>query len=286
MRVLLTGAQGNLGTQLAQVFSAAGHEVIATERAELDITDTEAVLAFVAGKKPDVIINAAAYNFVDKVEDPAVYPLAYAVNALGPKNLAIAAKQADIPLVHYSTDYVFAGDKPEGYIESDVTGPISKYGETKAEGERFVIESGAKYYLCRLSKIFGPPGLSDVSKPSFVSLMLRLAKEKPELRIVDEEVGMPTYTKDVAVKTLEMIEEAVPYGIYHVVNEGEPITMFGYAEEVFALSGITTPRVPVPSNEFPRPARAPKFAALRNTKLPKLRSRKEALAEYMSTMNQ
>lgn len=286
MRVLLTGAQGNLGTQIAQVFSAAGHDVLATERAELDITDEQAVLKFVAAEKLDVIINAAAYNFVDKVEDSAIYPLAYAVNALGPKNLAMAAKQADIPLVHYSTDYVFAGDKPEGYVESDATGPISKYGETKAEGERFVVESGAKYYLCRLSKIFGPAGLSDVSKPSFVSLMLRLAKEKPELRIVDEEVGMPTYTLDVAVKTLEMIEEGVPFGIYHIVNDGHGVSWYGFAEEIFNLADVTTPRIAVPSSEFPRPAKAPKFAALRNTKLPPLRSRQSALAEYMPTINQ
>ncbi|MBI1907952.1 sugar nucleotide-binding protein [Candidatus Uhrbacteria bacterium] len=276
MIVLLTGARGNLGTQLAAVFSRAGHEVIATERGELDITDNDAVQRFVAETKPDCIINAAAYNFVDKVEDPAVYPLAYAVNALGPKHLAEAAAKAGILFVHYSTDYVLAGDKPEGYTEDDPTGaPCSKYGETKAAGERFVRESGATYFICRLSKIFGPAGMSDVSKPSFVSLM--------ELRIVHEEVGMPTYTKDVAETTLWMVEHDVAPGVYHVVNEGKPVTMFEYAEEVFALTGTTTPRVPVPSSAFPRPAKAPKFAALVNTKLPKLRSRSDALADSIAS---
>lgn len=285
MRVLLTGASGNLGGQITAVFSRAGHIVIETDRAELDITSAEEVMSKIAELRPDVIINAAAYNFVDNVEDPQYFPAAYAVNALGPKNLAEAAKTFNIPFVHYSTDYVLSGERSEGYTESDSPGkPVNKYGETKAAGEKFVLESGARAYVCRLSKIFGPAGISDASKPSFVALMLRLAKEKPELQIVDEEVGMPTYTKDVAETTLWMLAHDVAPGVYHVVNEGCPVTMYGYAEEVFALAGVTTPRKPVPSSVFPRPAKAPKYAALVNTKLPKLRLRKEALEEYMKAM--
>lgn len=284
MRVLLTGARGNLGTQIADVFRSAGHEVIGTERAQLDIADADAVRRFLADVKPDAIINAAAYNFVDNVENPELYPLAYGVNAIGPKNLAEAAKAVGIPIVHYSTDFVLAGEQPEGYAEDDATGtPVNKYGETKLAGEQFIKDSGAQYYIARLSKIFGPAGVSDVSKPSFVSLMLKLAKEKPELQIVHEEVGMPTYTRDIAETTLWMLTDTVEPGVYHIVNEGEPITMYEYAEEVFALTGVTTPRTAVPSSAFPRPAKTPKHAALRNTKLPKLRTRQEALAEFIKT---
>lgn len=284
MKVLLTGANGNLGGQIATVFRGAGHEVIATDRGELDITNNEDVRRKVREVQPDAIINAAAYNLVDKVEDPEVYPLAYAINALGPKHLAEAAREQGCVFLHYSTDYVFAGDKPEGYTEDDATAPISKYGETKALGEAFVHAAGGTSYVCRLSKIFGPKGTSDAAKPGFVDVMLRLAKEKPELKIVDEEVGMPTYTKDIAEQTLWMLTQHVAPGVYHIVNEGEGVTWYGFAEEFFALAGVTTPRTPVTSKEFPRAAKLPKFAMLRNTKLPKLRSRKEALQEFIANM--
>jgi len=284
MKILLTGAHGNLGSQLLSTFTSAGHEVLATEREELDITNEAAVMAFVTEHKPDVIINAAAYNLVDKVEDAAVYPIAYAVNALGPKYLAAAAKSVDALLVHYSTDYVFAGDKIDGYNEDDATNPISKYGETKAAGERFVIESGARYLLCRMSKIFGPAGTSDAAKKSFVELITGLAKTKPELRIVDEEVGVPSYTVDVAAETLRLVTGNTPTGIYHLLNSGPGVNWYQFAEEIFALAPSATPRIPVLGSEFPRPAPRPAFAALRNTKLPSLRSRSEALQEYITSI--
>lgn len=281
MKILLTGASGNLGQDVLRVFREAGHEVVPTDRTELDITSIADVEEKVSVVNPDVIVNCAAYNFVDKVEDAAVYPLAYAINAKGPKNLAAAARKHGIWLVHYSTDYVFAGDKPEGYTEDDVPKPISKYGETKAAGEAFVLESKAQAYILRLSKIFGKPGISDVSKPSFVSIMLKLAAEKPELKINDEEVGTPTYTLDIARETLRMLEEHVPPGIYHVVNDGPGVTWYRFAEEIFGMTGVTTPRIPVPSSEFPRAAKAPKFAQLLNTKLPPLRSRVDALRDFL-----
>lgn len=281
MKILLTGASGNLGQDIIRVFRAAGHEVVPTDRGELDITSIADVEEKVTEVNPDVIINAAAYNFVDKVEDPAVYPVALAVNAKGPKNLAIAARKHGVWFVHYSTDYVFAGDKPEGYAEDAQPNPISKYGETKALGEKVVLDSGALAYVIRLSKIFGKPGISDASKPSFVQLMLTLAKQKPSLQIVDEEVGMPTYTVDVARETLRMLEAHVPPGVYHVVNEGSGATWYTFAEEIFGIAGVATPRTPVPSSAFPRAAKAPKFAMLVNTKLPALRSRQEALKEFL-----
>lgn len=282
MRILLTGAGGMLGADIVKTFTAAGHEVIATDRAELDIVDAEAVTRTIELHQPDAIINTAAYNFVDKVEDPAVYPLALAVNATGPGNLARAAASHGIPFVHYSTDYVFAGNKPQGYLEDDPTDPLSKYGQTKALGEEALKAAYGTWYIARLSKIFGQPGVSDLSKESFVQLMLRLAKEKPTLQIVDEEVGCPTYTKDVAQATLALLTDRWVPGIYHLVNEGAGVTWYGFAQEIFDVVGVTTPRVPVNADTFPpRPAARPKFAALLNTKAPKLRPRIEALREFL-----
>jgi dTDP-4-dehydrorhamnose reductase len=284
MRVLVTGASGMLGQDICKTFSSAGHEVIATDRDSLDITNRQAVDEAIIARQPDAIINTAAYNFVDKVEDPAVYPIAYAINATGPGNLAQATSTRNIPFVHYSTDYVFAGNKPKGYVESDEPDPISKYGETKAFGEAAVKKAGGRWYILRLSKIFGNPGTSEASKESFVQLMLRLAKEKPSLQIVDEEVGCNSYTKDIAQATLKLLTERAPGGIYHLVNEGHGVTWFGFAQEIFRVAGITTPRTPVGANAFPpRPAARPKFAKLINTLGPKLRSREEALKDFLAS---
>ena len=270
-----------LGRDIVETAQASGHEVLATDRETLDITDKLAVRRFVEKEQPNVIINTAAYNLVDKVEDPAIYPLAFAINASGPDNLALAAKDNDIVLVHYSTDYVFKGNKPEGYKETDATSPISAYGRTKASGEDLVLTSGAKAYVCRTSKIFGRPGLSEGAKESIVALMLRLAKEKPELKVVDEEVGMPTYTKDVAEATFAMLEEELQLGIYLIVNSGEGVTPYAFTREIFDLMNVETPLYPCPRSEFPRDAAAPKFAQLLNTKLPALRLRSEALKEFV-----
>jgi dTDP-4-dehydrorhamnose reductase len=286
MRILVTGASGMLGQDIVNTFADAGHEVVATDRADLDITNPEAVEATIAKIIPDAIINTAAFNFVDKIEDPAVFPLAYAINTEGPGNLARAASKHNIPFVHYSTDYVFAGDKPDGYVETDKPNPISKYGKTKAAGEKLVQAAGGKWYILRLSKIFGNPGASADSKESFVQMMLRLAKEKPVLKVVDEEVGANSYTKDIAQTTLEILTKNGPSGIYHVVNEGGGVTWYEFAREIFEIVGVTTPCEPVSSNEFPqRPAARPKFARLLNTKLPKLRDRKDALREFLCPKN-
>ncbi len=281
MKVLITGAHGNLGQDLMQVFEQAGHEVLATDKADLDITNLVAVLDYVQNQKPDLIINSAAYNAVDNVEDDEYYPLAFSINAGGPRNLANAAKQENIPIIHFSTDYVFDGAKKEGYAEDDAMHPISKYGQTKAAGERFVRESGAKYYICRLSKIFGKPGKSEVSKKSFVQVMLDLAKEKEYLEVVDEEIGMPTYTADIAAAVLKLTRGDFEAGVYHLVNEGPGVTWFEFAKEIFEIAQVDIEIRPVPS--YDRPADRPKFAELKNTKFPKLRSRKDALRDFLSS---
>ena len=282
MKTLIFGAKGNLGSELTRAFVAAGYEVVGLDRAEIDVTDAPVIRERIFSEKPDVLINATAWNDVDGAENPENHTKVFALNAEAPGTMAAAANEIGAVFVHYSTDYVFGGTKTEGYKESDQPDPISVYGESKAAGERAVLDAGGRVYLARTSKIFGPTGISAAAKPSFVSIMVRLAASKPELSIVDEEVGMPTYTRDVAEATVRLVAENGGYkpGIYHLVNEGSGVTWYGFAQEFFGILGTTTPRVPVASNLFPKPAKRPKFAALRNTKFPPLRPRISALKAF------
>ena len=281
MKVLVTGAKGALGQDVVALFAQHGHEVVGLDRYDLDITNRDQVMTKIAELKPEAIINCAAYNLVDKAEDPANYPLAHAINALGPQYLAEAAASVDAAIVHVSTDCVFAGDKVEGYIETDARAPISKYGESKALGEEAVEKVGGKYYIARTSRLFGKPASSGDAKESFVMLMLRLAASKPELGIVDEEVGCPTYTVDLARAIYDLVVEKHPFGIYHLVNSGAGVTWYTFAEEFFALKHVSTPRKPMPATAFPKPAARPKFSVLLNTKFPPLRNRFEALQDFL-----
>lgn len=279
MKAVVFGAKGNLGQDLVAVLKAAGHEVVALDREELDILDSEAVRNRVMSEQAAAIINAAAMNDVDGAEDPAKRPFAFRLNADAPAAMAAAAKEAGAKFVHFSTDYVFDGAKPEGYAEDDEPRPLSAYGESKLAGERGVAAAGGDWYVCRTSKLFGVAGASALSKPSFVSRMLANARTKPELGIVDEEVGSPTYTKDLAEAAVRLAIGDYAPGIYHLVNEGPGVTWYGFAEEFFGLLDVTTPRKPLPASAFPRKAQVPKFAPLKNTKFPPLRPRLAALRE-------
>lgn len=281
MQVLVTGGRGALGQDVADVFRAQGYDVVACDRESLDITNEAAVREFVTRLHPEIVINCAAYNAVDKAEDPEQYLLAHAVNARGPENLALAARDIDAVFVHLSTDAVFPGTKPEGYLESDDRQALCKYGETKLAGERAVEKVGGKYYLVRTARLFGKPGSSADAKESFVSMMLRLAATKPELAIVDEEVGCPTYTPDLAQGIYALVVEHYPYGAYHLVNSGAGVTWFAFAEEIFHLANVHAPRRPVPASAFPKPAARGRFTVLQNTKFPPLRSRTQALAAFL-----
>lgn len=282
MNVLIFGAKGNLGQDLVRAFAAAGHSVTGLDRESLDVTDAGAVRAAIVGRGFDAVVNAVAWNNVDAAEDPANRAAVFAVNAATPRTMACAAKEAGAAFVHYSTEYVFSGTKPEGYVEDDATDPISVYGESKAEGERGVREAGGRWYVCRLSKLFGRPGSSASSKPSFVSVMLSLAEKRPELTIVDEEVGTPSYTADIAEATVRLLAGGFAPGIYHVVNEGPGVTWYGFAEEFFGILGTKVKRTPVSSAAFPKPAKRPKYAQLRNTKFPPLRGRADALKAFFA----
>ena len=276
MKTLIIGSKGMLGQELAKVF--ARDDLILWDREDIDITDNQMVDEKIRLLKPDLIINAAAYNAVDEAEE--MSELAFSVNAGGPRNLAMIAKELLIVFVHYSTDYVFEGEKEKGYTEEDIPNPVSEYGRSKLAGELAVQEIGGKYYIIRLSRLFGKPALSVGAKKSFVDVMRKLAEEKDSLDVVDEEFSCPTYALDVANRTKEIVEGDYDYGIYHAANNGA-CTWYGLAEEIFKVLNKKMVLSRVGSDMFPRPARRPRYSVLINEKMPMMRNWQEALKEYL-----
>lgn len=285
MKVLITGYKGTLGKDVGEAFASRGHEVIGTDREDLDITNFDTARTEIQSFQPDLLINTAAFNAVDAMEEPEGYNIGYKVNATGPENLAKIAAELNIPFIHYSTDYVFDGSKKDGYTEEDELSPISKYGESKAAGEQLAQAAGGEVYIIRLSRLFGEPGESDQSKPSFIATMIDLAKKHPKLSIVDEETGTPAYSKDIAEATYELVMAQEKPGIYHMVNSGHPVTWLGFAKEAFEIEGIKIPIEPVSASAFPRPAKRPAHSALLNTKLAPLPSRYNALERFLKKNN-
>jgi len=282
MKILITGSKGMLGNYLQKVL-ASNHEVIAFDKDDLDIKDKTKSLEVIKKIQPEVIINAAAYNAVDKIEESeSDFELAQKVNADAPGILAEIAEELNIVLVQYSTDYIFAGNKKEGYDESDEAKPISKYGETKLAGEENVRKNCDQYYIIRTSRIFGLPGSGEGSKKSFVDTMLWLVNEggKEKLDVVDEEVSAPTFTFDLANSTKEILESKQNFGTYHIINEGS-CTWYEFASEIFKISNKQVILNKVNSEAFPRPAKRPAFSVLNNNKFKKLRSWQEALRDYL-----
>lgn len=288
-KVLIVGSSGLLGQALSVAF-ATDFEVVNWDRPEIDITNLRGAFKKISILKPEYIINAAAFNDVDKIEtDPATFKLAMAVNGESVGMIAGCAKKIGATFVHFSTDYVFAGDTGIGYVENSMPNPISKYGETKMVGEELLQESTEKFYLIRLSRLFGPVVQNQnetagraVSKKSFVDVISDAAQNGKELRLVDEEFSCPTYSLDLAKFTLKLIKEKMPFGIYHGANSGIA-TWYSLAEEVFRLKKISAKVTPIKSSDYPRPARRPLYSELINTKLPLQRSWQEALKEYLSS---
>lgn len=283
MKILIFGAKGNLGTQLAKVF-AIGNEVVAWGRGEVDITDKELVFKKIRDVRPDIVINAAAYNAVDKCEDnDEEYESAKKINIDGPKFLAEACLKIGAIFAHYSTDYVFDGSKDCGYKETDPPKPINRYGKTKFHGEQKIMElsgKSLKWYLIRTSKLFGPKSESASSKPNFFDIMLKLSGEKNELNIVDGEKSCFTYTVDLARATKNLIESGKGCGIYHLTNEGA-CSWYDGAVELFRLKNINIKINRVNSDDFKRAAKRPANSVLLNTKFEQLRDWREALSGYL-----
>ncbi|MCK5416380.1 dTDP-4-dehydrorhamnose reductase [Candidatus Parcubacteria bacterium] len=284
-KILIIGGKGNLGVQLQKVF-ANEYNVISFDKEELDITNRDLVLKNIKNINPDILINSAAYNAVDNCESSdSELEKAKKINGYALGYLAEATLKSNAILIHFSSDYVFSGNKskPE-FTENDIPNPINKYGKTKLLGENKILKfknKELKYYIIRVSKLFGPKGESDVAKPSFFDVMLSLSKTNNQLDIVDEEISCFTYTLDLAEFTKKLVESTKNYGIYHFVNEGS-CTWYKATKELFKIAKIDIKINPVSSDKFPRPAKRPKYSILKNTKFEKLRNYKDALREYLS----
>ncbi|MCX6795678.1 MAG: NAD(P)-dependent oxidoreductase [Candidatus Falkowbacteria bacterium] len=283
MKILIIGSQGNLGTQLMKVFS--DQTVVGLDRSDVDFLDFNALKERLERESPSIIINAAAYNVVDKCEvDENEKALARRLNVDLPGFLADFCLSSDILFVHYSTDYVFSGDSANSrFLEDCSPSPINFYGQSKADGEQRIlklISSGLKFYLIRTSKLFGPAGSSPFAKPNFFDIMINLAQNGNTLKAVDEEWSCFTFTPDLALATKNIIIDHADYGIFHLINEGVA-TWYQGAVEALRLKGIVSELVPVLGSTFSRPAKRPMASALENSKRPLLRSWQEALADYL-----
>ncbi len=283
MRVVIIGSKGMLGTALVERFSHK-HEVVGLDRPEIDITDEASTQTKLETLAPEVLINCAAINAVDDIESKNdVFELAWKVNAKAVETLALVAKTLNIPLVHFSSDYVFDGTNDEGYVEDFSPKPISKYGETKFEGERLLESVTSKYYLIRLSRLFGRPGIGEGMKKSFVDKMLEIAEAGKELKVVDAEVGSPTYSVDLADFVYKLLEKQLPYGVYHGANSGA-CTWYEWAGEIFRLKNMPVSVERIDPAGLIRPAKRPAYSELINTKTEPPRSWQEALNDYISSL--
>ncbi len=258
MKILLFGTTGQVGTQVARLYPAA----VGVDRAACDLADAAAVREYVLRAKPDWVVNGAAYTAVDKAESDLA--VCFAVNAEAPAAMAAAARELGIPLVHYSTDYVFDGEKKTAYLEDDATGPLGVYGRSKLEGEQRIMASGANALILRTSWVYGAEG------QNFMRTMLRLGAERLELRVVGDQVGAPTSARAIAGATMRIIQagkEPLAWGVYHMTASGVT-SWFGFAERIFSLSRLANkPKVvPITTAEYPTPARRPKNSALSNEK--------------------
>jgi dTDP-4-dehydrorhamnose reductase len=277
MKILITGYKGMLGSDLVETLKNEDkHELILTDIDDLDIANFNRVDEFLKKEKPELIINVAAYTDVDGCETNR--DLAFNVNSIGPKNLAIVSNEINAKLLHISTDYVFSGDSLKFYHEDDETGPNSYYGETKLQAELFIKENTDNYFIIRTAWLYGFNG------KNFVKTMVQLAKTNDKITVVNDQHGSPTFTKDLAIAISELIKTD-KYGIYHVTNS-DNCTWYEFAKQIFELANINVNVVPVTTEEYPTPARRPEYSVLSNEKwenagFKSLRSYKDALKSYM-----
>ncbi len=293
-KALVVGANG----QLAQALIAAAPsnlEIVALTRADLDITDEDAVFAAMKEHAPDLVFNGAAYNLVDKAESDGERD-AININVLGVANLARACRIGSTPeggakLVHFSTDFVFDGTKKKPYLETDAAHPLGIYATSKLSGEAIALACSPKNFVIRVCRLFGPTqtdGVGSSKKPSgnFPLLMLRLAREHGKVRVVSDQIGTPTYTPDLARAVWQLIENA-DGGLFHLSNAGE-VSFADYASTIFEMANVACEVEGISSEEYGAAAQRPKYSTLDNSKahavgVTPLRDWKEALREFLKT---
>jgi dTDP-4-dehydrorhamnose reductase len=274
MRVLVTGAAGMLGSDVVDAFTDRGHDVLGLGRRDLDVTDGPWVDAYVDRVRPDAIVDCAAWTDVDRAE--AHEREAMEINDTGAGLLAVAAGTVGAKIVYPSTDYVFDGTKASPYLESDLPHPISAYGRSKQAGETSVAVANSRHLIVRTSWLFGHRG------PNFVETMLRIGAEQPEVLVVSDQVGTPTYTRHLA-KAIAILTEADAYGIHHVTGSGS-CSWFEYAQEIYDQAGLETRVMAARTEMLGRPAPRPAYSVLASERsdpviLPDWHA---ALAEYMN----
>ncbi|WP_032122628.1 dTDP-4-dehydrorhamnose reductase [Clostridium amazonitimonense] len=289
MKILITGAKGQLGSQIINIInngqSELGNidsaynncEIMALDVDELDITNLDKCKTVAKELKPELIINCAAYTNVDNCEKQE--DLAFKINALGARNLAIIAEELGAKLVQVSTDYVFAGNRNEPYKEYDITNPLSVYGKSKLLGENYVREFCSRYFILRTAWLYGLNG------GNFVKTIMKAAKEKGELKVVNDQRGNPTYAEDLAhhILALAVTEE---YGIYHCTGQGE-CSWYDFAKAIVEYSNIPCKVEPITSEQLDRAAKRPSYSSLDNMMLRctignNMRDWKEALEQFIS----
>ncbi len=275
-KVLILGHKGMLGGQLMKVF---GVRAIGWDREDVDVTDNAQLIGKLKAISHQLkaIINCVAYNDVDGAETH--QSIALKLNQQVPGGLALICKDLDIPLVHFSSNYIFDGKKGE-YMENDLPQPQSVYGQTKYNGELEIIKNTNQYYIIRTSVLFGPKGESALAKKSFVELMLDLSKRQSSIKAVVDEINSLTYAPDLAAAVKKLLDDKKTFGVYHITNSGSA-SWFDFAQEIFRIINKQIILEPVGSTEFKRLAKRPKKAVLLNTKLESLRSWQGALKEFL-----
>lgn len=274
-KILVTGCNGQLGKAIQKEYESEAAELILTDVADLDITDNAQVLQFVREHKPQVIMNCAAHTAVDLCEEQ--WDLAYRINAIGPRNLAIAATQTGAKLMHISTDYVFSGDGDHPYTEFDPVGPNSAYGKTKLEGERFVQQFAKNYFIIRTAWLYG-------DGKNFVKTMLKLSETRDNVSVVKDQFGSPTSAAELA-KMMHHLEPTENYGLFHGTCEGS-CSWADFADEIFRLAGLPTKVKHITTEEYGSATRRPAYSVLDNYMLRlttdfRMADWQDAIREYM-----
>lgn len=280
MKVLVTGVNGQLGHDVMNELKKREHEAVGVDVEEMDITEEAKVGEVLRKVKPEAVVHCAAYTAVDRAEEEE--ELCRKINAEGTENIARVCGELDCKFLYLSTDYIFTGDGERPWEPEDEAAPLNVYGQTKYEGELAVKKYLEKYFIVRISWVFG------VNGSNFIKTMLRLGKENGAVKVVDDQIGSPTYTEDLAVLLVDMIESE-KYGDYHASNEGI-CSWYEFAVEIFREAGMDVSVTPVDSSSFPAKAKRPKNSRMSKEKLVKngfnkLPSWQDALHRYLKAIN-
>jgi dTDP-4-dehydrorhamnose reductase len=263
MKIAIIGANGQLGFDLVRIFNDSEHEIVPLTHADIDVIDPDSSRKILEKMQPEIVINCAAYVRVDDAEE---YPeKAFSVNALGARNIALICKEFDAISVYISTDYVFDGRKNQPYSEDDIPDPLGVYGVSKLAGEYFVKNIVENQYIFRSSSVFGIAGASGKGG-NFVETMIKKARNNEEIRVVDDMIMSPTYARDAAKMIGKILENKLPYGVYHVANTGQ-CSWYEFAGEIFNMLGMEANIFPIKTDILQSKARRPVFSPLMSLKL-------------------